>query len=188
MTFPMQRGPGERAPPGRAGAAPWASLQLFSYGRFRVMLLSSNRLHVCLLKDFIYFWREEKRRRKGEKHQSVASRMHTICTPARDGTPNPGMCSDLKSNRQCPTHRAIHTGQGHLHAFLLMFYKITLKNCEHNFKLTSKLFLLILNSCKRCNFYLAGVAQWIECWPENQRVTSLIPSQGTCLGCGPGLQ
>ena len=23
---------------------------------------------------------------------------------------------------------------------------------------------------------LAGVAQWIECWPVNQRVPSLIPS------------
>ena len=32
---------------------------------------------------------------------------------------------------------------------------------------------------------LTGVAQWIECWPANQRVLSLIPSQGTCLGCGP---
>ena len=31
---------------------------------------------------------------------------------------------------------------------------------------------------------LAGVAQWIECWPENHRVTSSIPSQGTCLGGG----
>ena len=31
---------------------------------------------------------------------------------------------------------------------------------------------------------LAGVAQWIECWPENQRVASLIPSQGTCLSAG----
>ena len=29
---------------------------------------------------------------------------------------------------------------------------------------------------------LAGVAQWIECWPANQRVARLIPSQGTCLG------
>ena len=29
---------------------------------------------------------------------------------------------------------------------------------------------------------LAGVAQWIECQPVNQRVTGLIPSQGTCLG------
>ena len=35
---------------------------------------------------------------------------------------------------------------------------------------------------------LVGVAQWIECWPVNQMVTSLIPSQGTCLGCGSGPQ
>ena len=35
-------------------------------------------------------------------------------------------------------------------------------------------------------FALSGVAQWIECWPANQRVTSLIPSHDTCLGCGPG--
>ena len=35
---------------------------------------------------------------------------------------------------------------------------------------------------------LAGVAQWIEHGPKNQRVTGLIPSQGTCLGCRPGPQ
>ena len=35
---------------------------------------------------------------------------------------------------------------------------------------------------------LAGVAQWIECRPVNQRVAGSIPSQGTCLGCGPGPQ
>ena len=35
---------------------------------------------------------------------------------------------------------------------------------------------------------MAGVAQWIECWPENQRVMGSIPSLGTCLGCGPGPQ
>ena len=33
---------------------------------------------------------------------------------------------------------------------------------------------------------LAGVTQWTECRPVNQRVMGLIPSQGTCLGCGPG--
>ena len=32
---------------------------------------------------------------------------------------------------------------------------------------------------------LGGVAQWIESWPANQKVTGLIPSQGTCLGCRP---
>ena len=31
---------------------------------------------------------------------------------------------------------------------------------------------------------LAGVAQWIEHQPANQRVAGSIPSQGTCLGCG----
>ena len=35
---------------------------------------------------------------------------------------------------------------------------------------------------------LAAVAQWIECWPANQRVIWLILGQGTCLGCGPGPQ
>ena len=33
---------------------------------------------------------------------------------------------------------------------------------------------------------LAGVAQWIEHRPANQRTAGSIPSQGTCLGCGPG--
>ena len=28
---------------------------------------------------------------------------------------------------------------------------------------------------------LAGVTQWIECWPVKQRVTGLIPGQGTCI-------
>ena len=34
----------------------------------------------------------------------------------------------------------------------------------------------------------AGVVRWIECWPENQRVMGLIPSQGTSLGFRPGPQ
>ena len=33
---------------------------------------------------------------------------------------------------------------------------------------------------------LADVAQWIEHQPVNGQVASSIPSQGTCLGCGPG--
>ena len=35
---------------------------------------------------------------------------------------------------------------------------------------------------------LAGVAQWTERRPVNQKVASSIPSSGTCLGCGPGPQ
>ena len=41
------------------------------------------------------------------------------------------------------------------------------------------------------NFFflaLAGVVQWIELRPVNQRVTGSIPSQGTCLAFGPGPQ
>ena len=41
---------------------------------------------------------------------------------------------------------------------------------------------------KKIYFAVAGVAQWIECWPVNQRVSDSIPSQGTCLGCRPGPQ
>ena len=36
------------------------------------------------------------------------------------------------------------------------------------------------------NVALADVAQLFECRPANQKVTCSIPSQGTCLGCGPG--
>ena len=35
---------------------------------------------------------------------------------------------------------------------------------------------------------LAGVAQWIEIWPVNQRVASSIPGQDIYLGCEPGPQ
>ena len=32
---------------------------------------------------------------------------------------------------------------------------------------------------------LAGVAQWTESLPTNQKVAGLVSNQGTCLGCGP---
>ena len=35
---------------------------------------------------------------------------------------------------------------------------------------------------------LADVVQWLECRPVNQKVACSTPSQGTCLGCGPGSQ
>ena len=35
---------------------------------------------------------------------------------------------------------------------------------------------------------LPDVAQWTEYQPANQRAAGLIPSQGTCLDCGPGPQ
>ena len=43
-------------------------------------------------------------------------------------------------------------------------------------------------TCQKWFVALAGVAQWIEHWPVNQRVAGLIPSQGMCLGCRPGPQ
>ena len=48
------------------------------------------------------------------------------------------------------------------------------------------LILLIKCNYQKINIALAGVAQWIEHQPVNQRVTSSIHSQGTCLGCRPG--
>ena len=42
--------------------------------------------------------------------------------------------------------------------------------------------------CSTAVSALAGAAQWIEHQPANQNITGLIPSQGTCLGCGPGAQ
>ena len=48
--------------------------------------------------------------------------------------------------------------------------------------------VLCASTWQKVESALAGVAQWIEQRPVNQRVISLIPSQGTCLGCGPGPQ
>ena len=44
------------------------------------------------------------------------------------------------------------------------------------------------NIIKNNNLALTGVAQWIEHQPANERVAGSIPSQVTCLGCGPGPQ
>ena len=41
---------------------------------------------------------------------------------------------------------------------------------------------------RKCPPALAGVAQWTEHRPANQRVIGSIPSQGTCLGYRPGPQ
>ena len=35
---------------------------------------------------------------------------------------------------------------------------------------------------------VAGVAQWTEQGRANQKFTGWIPSQSTCLGCGPDSQ
>ena len=41
---------------------------------------------------------------------------------------------------------------------------------------------LSIKHLKYSHVALAGEAQWIECWPVNQRVAGSIPSQGMCLG------
>ena len=47
---------------------------------------------------------------------------------------------------------------------------------------------LVIEKLKKQNSALAAVTQWIEHRPVNQRVAGWSPSQGTCLGCGPGPQ
>ena len=53
---------------------------------------------------------------------------------------------------------------------------------------TSTNILHIVNIFLEQILALAGVAQWIEHWPMNQRVSGSIPSQGIYLGCRPDLQ
>ena len=38
----------------------------------------------------------------------------------------------------------------------------------------------------RQDFALAGVTQWVGCWPAKQKVTASNTGQGACLGCGFG--
>ena len=45
---------------------------------------------------------------------------------------------------------------------------------------------IFLKVCQKQISALAGVAQWTEHWPANQKVTGSIPGQGTFLYCRPG--
>ena len=45
---------------------------------------------------------------------------------------------------------------------------------------------LMLLPAKSLSPALADVTQWIEHQPANLEVAGSIPSQGACLGCGPG--
>ena len=74
---------------------------------------------------------------------------------------------------------------GVYHSMHLDVYIIT---CIHHSGITWSIFFLFFFFFKDFIYTLAGVAQWIECRSVNRKVTGLIPSQGTCLGCGPGLQ
>ena len=50
------------------------------------------------------------------------------------------------------------------------------------------IFCVILFILENKCFALAGVAQWIEHWPANERVVGSISSQGTCLDHSPSHQ
>ena len=52
------------------------------------------------------------------------------------------------------------------------------------FVLDTDLYCLKVRALKLINS--AGVAQWTECRPANQRVAGSSPSQGTWLRCKPG--
>ena len=45
-------------------------------------------------------------------------------------------------------------------------------------------FNLLFFNLNTLAFSLADVAQWVKCQPANHKVASLVPDQGTCLGCG----
>ena len=60
------------------------------------------------------------------------------------------------------------------------YFVLFLKDCFH--------YSGSLESLSKFGMALAGVAQWIEHQPVSQKVTDLIPGQGTCLGCRPGPQ
>ena len=70
------------------------------------------------------------------------------------------------------------------------FYVLIRKQTKELLRSTSPAYVI---SLAQINSYfkisaLADVVQWIERQPVNQRITGLIPSQGTYLGCGPGPQ
>ena len=43
-----------------------------------------------------------------------------------------------------------------------------------------------IHPCNNKLMALAGIPQWVEHGPVNQRVTGSVPSRGTCPGCRPG--
>ena len=68
---------------------------------------------------------------------------------------------------------------------VLTYLRVTVGPIVFQHQVLSSLFCT-QDICLNVNPSLARVAQWFDLWPANQRVTGLIPSQGTCLGCGPG--
>ena len=75
-------------------------------------------------------------------------------------------------------------------ADLLIYFNKILPSGKDIFKviLSENMKCLKNTTSETIKLALAGVTQWIECWPENQRVTGSIPSQGIRLSCGLGPQ
>ena len=61
------------------------------------------------------------------------------------------------------------------------FIEVLVRLCQVQYREISGLSLFLP---KETIFSLAGVAQWIEHWPVNRKVTGSIPSQGTGLLAG----
>ena len=99
---------------------------------------------------------------------------------------SPPLPTTMAGNCYCESHGHIHSwnsgtrGKAHWHA------TCNLKTVQIRAK--SLLSFAFTRSCKYKIFTPAGVAQWIERQPANQRLAGSIPSQGMCLGCGPGPQ
>ena len=66
-----------------------------------------------------------------------------------------------------------------------LYLKVLSSLLSMSFTYRSPLFFIHLY---KTTWALAGVAQWTEHRPANQRVAGSIPSQGTCLGCRPAPQ
>ena len=66
--------------------------------------------------------------------------------------------------------------------------KAKIMSCPSYLFYSSEFFVNYIYVIKLQIIALAGVAQWIECRPANQGVAGSIPSQGPCLGWGPGPQ
>ena len=101
---------------------------------------------------------------------------------------NPGICPDWELNWQCSGSQAsTQSTESHQPGLdpgdsctsIALDVEVTLPTEDHVPKVPA---------VYRREAAVDGVAQWIECQPVNQKAAHLIPSQGTFLSCGPGLQ
>ena len=106
--------------------------------------------------------------------------------PTGDLARNPGMCPDWESHQGPFGSQAGAQSPEPHQPGLLVHLQMLARQLPQTGDIGCNPMTNVL--IKRGNLALAGVAQWIECQPVNQRFTGSIPSQGTCLGFGPGPQ